>query len=225
MSGFSIQRVGGRKPGRERFLLRLVLLCGAFIAGCGPNKANTELRKKNQLLEDQVAALRRDVATDQATISGLESRIGTAPTLPESRLEQLFTVHKIQLTRLTGGADLDPSKPGDEGIRVDLEPLDDNGDAIKATGDVTIEAVDMSENPAVAIGQWHFTPRQMKDAWRSLGPLHEFVLQCPWQKVTPQHADLTVKVTFRDELTQRLFTAVQEIKVELSPKTGATTRP
>ena len=67
---------------------------------------------------------------DAATIRNLQARVGTIPTLSQERLEKLFTVHGIQLGRLTGGADLDRSKPGDEGIKVYITPTDDDGEPL-----------------------------------------------------------------------------------------------
>ncbi len=50
--------------------------------------------------------------------------------------------------------------------------------------------------------------------------LYTYVLECPWQTVPP-HPDLTVKVTFDDELTGRRF--VDQTQVKVHP--AATTRP
>jgi hypothetical protein len=198
----------------------LVLSATVLLCACGaPNQANIELRKKNQSLGDQIVALQRDRDADQARIAGLESKIGTLPTLPESRLDKLYTARAIRLGTLTGGADLDPNKPGDEGIRVDLEPLDDSGAVIKATGAASIEAIDMATDPPQRIGKWDFTPQQLKQAWRSFSLVHDFVLECPWQGTVPSHSELAVKVDFTDELTQRKFSVIQKITVQLAPTT------
>lgn len=201
--------------------LLLGLLVG--MSGCAsPNKANIELRKKNQQLDSRIAQLQTELEAAQARITGLERHSTSVPSLPQSQLDRMFTVQSLKLTRLTGGADLDPNRPGDEGIRIDLEPLDQNGDPIKATGNVTVEAFDLAGNSPLKIGQWQFSPDQLKSAWRSLGPVHEFVLECPWQGVVPAHSDLTIKVDFTDVLTQRMFSLTQAIKINLP---ASTTRP
>src|SRR5438105_3260874 len=104
-----------------------------FIAGCAaPNSANIQLRKQNQSLRDQIAQLNRRHEADDATIKGLENGGTAVQVLPTGRTERLFTVHGLKLGRLTGGADLDPAKPGDDGIKIYIVPIDDDGDSLKA---------------------------------------------------------------------------------------------
>src|SRR4051794_17481142 len=86
------------------------LVCASLVAltGCGsPNVASIEVRKQNQSLRDEVDTLKRAREADAATNKSLQEKVGTVPTLPQDRLEKLFTTHGLALGRLTGGADLD----------------------------------------------------------------------------------------------------------------------
>src|SRR5689334_19278807 len=85
-----------------------VLLFLPLLPGCfgKPNQANIELRKQIQSLEAKNTELQRQHDADQATITGLKSQVGSIPTLPEDRLEKLYTVHGLEIGRLTGGVDL-----------------------------------------------------------------------------------------------------------------------
>src|ERR1700722_13731191 len=88
-------------------------------SGCSsPSAANIELRKQNQQLGEQIDSLKRQHETDQATITGLQGGATTVPSLPQDRLDQLYTTHGLRFGRLTGGANLDSKKRGDEAIRV-----------------------------------------------------------------------------------------------------------
>src|SRR3954470_22033546 len=114
------------KTGMKRFIC--VHLCSSvalllFVGGCGsPNKANIALRKEIQTLEGKLAELDRRHEADRAQIRGLQENRPTVASLPQERLDQLFTVHGLALGRLTGGADLEPSTPGDDGIKVGIYP-------------------------------------------------------------------------------------------------------
>src|SRR5215213_7567561 len=116
--------------------LILVLLAGAapLCGGCflikSPDKANIALRKQNQELQAKVDELQRRQTGDAAMIAALQDKSGTLQTLPRERLERMFTTHDLKLERLTGGADLDASKPGQEGLKVHVAPLDQTGDPI-----------------------------------------------------------------------------------------------
>lgn len=198
----------------------VICLLGAALIGCGgPNAANIELRKKNQDLSGQIENLDRRHEADQAAIAGLQNRIGTVATLPADRLAKLFTVHGLLLGRLTGGADLDPAKPGDEGIKVYATPTDDDGEPLKAAGTFVVEAFDLAAKEP-QIGKWTFDLETTRKAWLGAFMAHNFVLTCPWQHV-PMHDELTIKVTFRDELTQREFHAQAVVKVRLPAPSAA----
>ena len=200
--------------------LAIVLLLG--IPGCrGPSQANIELRKRIQELEAKIGELERARLADRATIQSLQAQRGALPTLPHDRLEQLFTTHGIKLGRLTGGADLDRETPGDEGFRVYVTPVDGSGDTLKAAGSFTVQAFDLSLPENQLVGEWSFDLEQSRKSWHSGGLLYTYVLTCPWES-PPTNAELTVRVTFQDELTGRIFTEQRVVRVTLPQ---ATTQP
>jgi len=195
------------------------LLCGVALgmAGCGaPNKANIELRKQVQSLQPQVAELRRQHEADQRVIQGLRDRAGPLPTLPASRLAELFTTHGLQFGRLTGGVRLDPDKPGDQGLVIYVVPTDESGEKLKAAGTFDVGAFDLAEPREPLVGQWHFDLQQSRSGWNGWLLDYTYVLTCRFAK-PPRHSDLTVKVTFFDELTQTPFTAQRVVHVNLPP--------
>lgn len=185
-----------------------------LLSGCTtPSKANIHLRKVNQDLRDQVAQLQRVHEADRAKIHGLESSAATLPTLPPDRLDRLYTVHGLRIGRLTGGADLDPKKPGDEGLKIYVVPTDQDGQDLKAAGTFTIQAFDLDEAAKSEIGRWQFDSEQSRASW--YGPLlYSYVLTCPWQ-TPPQHRKLTIRITFQDTLTGRRFRTQKVVEIEL----------
>ena len=205
--------------------LSLLLLLPA-LSGCNflfgsPSKANITLRKENQQLQGQIDQLKRQREADKASIAGLSQRVGTVPTLEPARLDRLFTVHRIELERLTGGADLDGSKPGHEGLKVYVRLLDQHGDEIKSAGAFVVEAFDLSGPEPRRLGRWEFPVEQSQQNWHSFLTRYGYVLTCPWQESPPRSGDVTVRVTFNDELTGRQFTSQQVAKVEVPPATPA----
>ena len=195
----------------------LLACCLPALGGCflfkSPDKANIELRKKNQELETRVAELERKSAGDAAMIDSLQNRAGSLPTLPRERLAKLFTTHDITLGKLTGGADLDAAKPGQEGLKVYVTPLDETGDPIKAAGLFTVEAFDLSRDQKPKIGTWTFDAEATRQAWSSVLNRYNYVLTLPWQ--TPPTGDsLHLEVTFTDELTQARFKKAVDVPVE-----------
>ena len=194
----------------------LVAVVGVGVAGCGsPSEANIKLRKENATLRDEITTLKRDRTADRATIKALQSQTPSVATLNTDRLDALYTAHGLQFGRLTGGANLDPDKPGDDGLKVYVVPIDRSGDQLKAAGAFTVEAFDLAASPA-RIGEWTFDEEQSRKLWVGGALIYDYVLPCPWQTV-PRHKKLTVKVTFTDALTQRQFTADKPVEVKPPP--------
>jgi hypothetical protein len=214
-----------RYAGRSSILYPLSLVLLFTLIGCGsPNRANVELRKKIQTSEDQVATLKQLNESQQRMILGLQNSRPTTPTLPSAELEKLYVSYGIKFARLTGGADLDPQKPGDEGLRIYISPMDENGVVIQAAGSFVVEAFDLDLKENNQIGRWEFSPIETKKLWRALLLESTYVLACPWQ-TPPQHPDITTKVTFTDELTLVSYPIQKVITVELAPSPAPTSQP
>ena len=204
---------------KTKFLI-CVYLCSSvalfLLPGCStPDKANIELRKQIDDLHSQTENLKRQHDADQATIRGLKGAT-TVPTLPEDRIAQLFTTHGITFGRLTGGVDLASERPGDDGLKVYICPFDDQGQALKAAGSFEIDAFDLAKNSDNHIGHWTFDVEQARQNWYGAALLYTYVLECPWQHV-PEHDQLTIRATFTDALTGRVFTAEREVRIKLPP--------
>jgi hypothetical protein len=187
------------------------------LAGCShPSAANNSLRAENDKLQNQITTLNRRHDADAATIQSLEQKVGTIPTLPESRLSDLFTVHGITLGKLTG------DNPDDHALRIQIIPIDENGDKLKAAGSVSVDAFDLAATDQPRLGHWDFDPAATRAAWFGSGLLYCYVLKCPWQN-PPLHPDVTVKVTFTDALTNRQFTTQKLVKIKPPPTTHPST--
>ena len=91
-------------------------------------------------------------------------------------------------------------------------------------GAFTVEAFDLAATPA-KLGTWTFDLAAARAAWSGGLMSYQYVLTCPWQSGqggVPKHDEVTIKVTFRDELTGREFAAQRVVKVKL-PAAGTST--
>jgi hypothetical protein len=212
-------RLSSSKSARRLLIFCLLpAACCLLCFGCGgsPSAANIQLRKENQKLSAQLEDLTRQHAADQATLQASQGKNGITPALTNDRLEKLFTAHDLSLGRLTGGHQ--PSGSSfDDGLIVYAVPTDDDGEPIKAAGSFKVEAFDL-DNPAhPLIGQWSFNRDQTRKLFYAHLSLYTYVLNLPWQ-TTPKPTDLTLHVTFLDELTGRQLTAQRVVKVNPPPR-------
>jgi hypothetical protein len=183
--------------------LVLVLLI-VSLAGCArPNRANIELRREVQQLQERLETLQLENDQLRSQLRVAESR-GTIDTLPQARLESLFTVAGVRFGRLTGRDD------EGQGLQVYLTPFDGQGDSLKAAGGIAVEAFDLAADET-RLGRWQFDLDQADSLWRSGGLFSGYVLACPTDTPLPAGA-LIVKVTFTDGLTGRTFEATREVE-------------
>lgn len=181
------------------------------IVGCtSPSAANIKLRKQIQSMESEIAQLKRVHEADRATIEGL--RAGSNASAIPGQLDKLFTVHGLQIGRLTGVADLDRSKAGNEGFKVYVVPTDDSGQPIKAAGAFEVDAFDLSRAADNRLGHWEFSVEQARQLWYGDAFLYTYVLPCPWDAL-PVSDTVTLKIVFTDSLTGRRFPTQHVIKV------------
>ena len=196
-------------------MARPAQLAAALMAvvslGCGfgkPHQANVKLRKENETLQQQVTQLEREAQQLRSDVRRLESESDVLPTLPQERLEQLWTVGDIRFGRLTG---IDRRAEGSP-LKVYLRPVDPEGSTMKAAGSITIEAFDL-ESEQVRLGRWEFPIEEARKHWMSVGVLNEYVLTCPWQSEAPAEGrNILVRAIFQDALTQRSFQSQVNVK-------------
>jgi len=214
-----------RPAPRGALLLTTTLLTAVASSGCGsPSKANIGLRKENADLQSKITQLQRQHDADAAEIRGIRDRTGILPTLPAQRLAKLFTVGSMRITKLTGGFDLNHDGGADTGVRAYVQLFDTTGDLIKAAGTFTVEVFDLAVPDKPLVGKRTFPVEEADKYWYPMPLVYSFVLPVPWS-TPPQHGELTVKVTYVDELTQRTFTSETVVHAKLGPTTAPATNP
>lgn len=186
------------------------LLIALPCAGCfgKPNPANVKLRRENQELLEKVATLQAQNDQLKSDVRRLESDQEVLPTLPQERLDQLWTVAGVKFGRLTG---IDRRSEG-QPLKVYLKPTDAEGSTMKAAGSIVIEAFDLNA-PEARLARWEFPLDEAKRNWTSVGMINEYVLSCPWVGEAPiEGRKLLIKATFTDALTQRTFEARTDVQ-------------
>ena len=152
-----------------------------------------EFKKTNKQLKQQVQV-----------ISGIRSEV---------LLEDVYALGSIKIHRYTGFYDKDDDGKKEKLI-VYIQPMDKQGDIIKVPGSVDVELWDLNKDATEAkLGQWHMGPNELKDNWFStfIGANYRLMFDIA-DKVTDFSEPLTVKVTFTDYLTGKVFKEQRVIK-------------
>ncbi|MDB5327336.1 MAG: hypothetical protein JWM57_2905 [Phycisphaerales bacterium] len=193
---------------RLQNLIRITIAGGmsSVVLGCfAPSSANIKLRKELQAQQVEIDQLKREHAADAAgrralATTGPSSTAALSPELAAA----LFTTHGIRLGRLTG--------QDDKGLVIHLIPTDDAGDDLKAAGSITVEAFDLAAE-GKRVSAWQFDAAQARSLWNGSGLRYEYVVPCPWTE-KPASGQITLKVTFTDALTGRVFDTQQVVAIK-----------
>lgn len=190
------------------------LLTIFLVAGCASPKEKELLTAQIRQLTQENTQLQKQVEQCDSENKELKDQIQALSELPENvRLENLNRLEKITIGRYTGFFDKnDDGKK--EKLIVYIHPTDEQGNAIKAAGAVEVQLWDLNKtNGQAMLGQWKIEPDELKKLWFE-------TLVSIYYRLTFDVADVvenlkeppTVKVTFTDYLTGRVFNEQKVIK-------------
>ena len=106
--------------------------------------------------------------------------------------------------RLTGGLDRD-GRGGDEGLLVVVEPRDDAGRPVKASGALSVALMDPSEQgEAARVARWDFAAHEVQSHFHSTVFGRGLQFELPWPGDPPKNSALRLYVRFVTEDGKKL---------------------
>ncbi|MHC4124516.1 MAG: hypothetical protein ACYSSI_13150 [Planctomycetota bacterium] len=190
-----------------------ILSAGIIIfiaAGC----QNTEsLKSHNAGLLQQETLLKKQIEKTQTENKQLKKQLNVLAGLkPQIKSEDIYNLQRIKIGRYTNFYDKD--KDGKkEKLIVYLQPIDEFGDLIKAAGSVDVQLWDLNkENGKALIGKWHVKPQELKKLWFATILTNYRLTFDVSDKMDVLQSPLTVKVTFTDYLSGKVFKEQKAIK-------------
>ena len=196
-------------------ILSSVLCFLSFVAGCeNANSIKTPLVEQIGKLTEQKTQLENQLEQTRAENKQLKKQMHVLSGLPEQvKGENLYRLGKIVIGGYTGFFDKD--KDGEkEKLIVYIQPIDEEGDIVKASGTVDVQLWDLNKEEGQALlGQWHVKPGELKKLWfATLITINYRLMFDIADKVKSFDEPLTVKVTFTDYLTGKVFKEQKVIK-------------
>ena len=190
----------------------LLMLAAGLLAGCGVGTERKDpLELKVEALEQEKAELARSAEQCQVENEQLRQQVKAMAALPRDSHENPYKLASVRITRFTGFYDVD--KDGRrEKLLVYLQPVDENGDIVKAAGTVSVELWNLNKpGDQAVIGQWQIKMAELHKLWvHALVSNYRLPLDV---SVTPEllAQPLTIKITFADYLTGEIFRDQQVI--------------
>jgi cell division protein FtsB len=185
------------------FLCSLLLLC--LPAGCENSKNN--LTEQIVTLRDEKLELAHQLEQARAANEQAKRQIQVLSGLsPEVRLENLYDLQKVKITRYTNLYDKDKDGRFEEMI-VYLQPVDAEDDIVKASGSVDVQLWDLNKaGDKALLGQWSIAPAELKKMWFATVVTINYRLVFDVSGIVEKFdRPITVKVTFTDYLSGKVF--------------------
>jgi hypothetical protein len=185
-----------------------------IASGCESNKSlSAKIWEQNKQIKQQKNDLKSELEKLQAENTQLREQIVVLSKMPAgTNPDELYSLKKLIISRRTGLYDKDEDGKK-EMLILYLRPVDADGDALKATGDVVAELWDLSQEPPEALlAQWHVGPSELKKMWVGGMLTHYYRLSFDVAEDIEKRKELTVRARFTDHLTGKVLTAQKIIK-------------
>ncbi len=193
------------------------ILVGCLLAvgaGCENGGSKSPLAEKVDTLRREKKQLARQIKQSEKEAEQLRRQIETLSGLgPDIRLENLYDLQQIKITKYTNLYDKDRDGQKEKLI-VYIQPIDEEGDIVKASGTVDVQLWDLNKKAGEALlGQWRVEPDELKKLWFATILIINYRLTFDVaDKIDKFDEPLTVKVTFTDYLSGKVFKEQKVIK-------------
>ncbi len=195
-----------------------IILAGcvfALAAGCeSADSKQAPLANQIRTLQQEQTQLQSQLKQAETENEQLKEQIQVLSSLPkETRPENIYSLSSVKITRYTNLYDKD--KDGKkETLIVYIQPIDQDGHIIKAAGTVDVELLDLNKpDGPVVLSKWQVTAQELRKLWfKTLLTLNYRLTFQVGDKVGDFKEPLTVKITFTDYLTGKVFKELKVIK-------------
>jgi hypothetical protein len=194
------------------YAFTLLLLLG----GCGiGSERKTPAQMEVERLQQEKAGLTGEIQQFQAEIEQLRTQVRSLSALPKDGSNNPYELTAVRVAKISNFFDKD-NDGKQEKLVVYVQPIDAEGDIVKAAGTVAVQLWNLDNpNGEALLGQWQVEPAELRKLWfDAFTTGYRLTFDRP-EGLEVLSVPLTVKVTFTDYLTGETFRVQQVIKPKL----------
>ena len=191
-----------------------ILIFLILVTGCANPNVKESADVQIEQLTQEKTQLQKQFEQSENENKKLKQQVQILSGLPnEVKLESLNQIESVKIGRYTGFFDKD--KDGkEEKLIVYIQPVDEQGDTIKAVGAVDVQLWDLNKTDGQAmLGEWKVEPDELKKLWFATMVTINYRLTFEVaDEIESIEEPLTLKVTFTDYMTGKVFKEQKVIK-------------
>ena len=191
-----------------------ILIFLILITGCANPNEKESLALQIEQLTQEKTQLQKQIEQSKIENKQFKQQVQVLSGLPkEVKLENLNRLENVKIGRYTGIFDKD--KDGKkEKLIVYIQPIDEQGDTIKAVGAVDVQLWDLNKAGSEALlDEWRVESNELKELWFATLITINYRLTFDVADIIESLEEpLTVKVTFTDYMTGKVFKEQKVIK-------------
>jgi hypothetical protein len=184
-----------------------------FAFGCSVTDNTAQLNTTIDQLNRQNTQLTGQVEQYKTENQQLQEQVRTLMALPENYRElNADNLEKVVIHHYTNFYDNDHDEKK-ESLNIYIQPIDSNGDKIKASGKVDVQLWDLDKpQDQSLLYQWKIEPQELQKRWVEFLVLNYRLTFDISGKITDFNKPYTVKIKFTDYLTGKVFEDQRVIK-------------
>lgn len=188
-----------------------------LLGGCG---IGTERKTPEQLqaerLQQEKASLTGDVEQHRVQVEQLRAQIRDLSVLKDKQ-NNPYELTTLRIAKISNFFDKD-SDGVQEKLIVYVQPIDTEGDVVKAAGTVSVQLWNLNNpNGQALLGQWKVEPAELRKLWFNSLATTSYRLTFDRPDAVGVFSEpLTLRVTFTDYLTGESFRVQQVIEPKLN---------
>jgi hypothetical protein len=186
----------------------------ALAAGCQSANNTSPLTEEIKTLRQEKSELTSLAEQLKAENEQLDKQVQTLSGLPEDkRGENLYPLEGVKIGRYTDLYDKD-GNGSKEKLIVYVQPIDQQGDVVKTAGAVDVQLWNLNNQADKALlSQWRVEQEELKKVWFATLITINYRLTFDVAGIVESFEEpLTVKITFTDHLSGKMFEAQKVIK-------------
>ena len=191
-----------------------ILIFLILVAGCATPDDKESLAVQIEQLTKEKTQQQKQIEQSEIENKQLKQQVQVLSGLPEEvKLESLNRLESVKIGKYTGFFDKDDDGRKEKLI-VYIQPVDEQGDTIKVTGAVDVQLWDLNKtNGQAMLGEWKVEDSELKKLWfATLVTINYRLTFDVTDIVEGLKEPLTVKVTFTDYMTGKVFNEQKVIK-------------